>query len=139
MASPSHCEVCKNLSFTSIRRQTEGIRTLISQNENHNHRKPTKMITWIIALCNSVKLRNMLYRVTKNGWVMVERSDKMGPIGEGNGKPLQYSCIQNPMNCMKSQKRKEKKKKKHLTAEDEPPKLVGVSYTTGKEWRSSSR
>ena len=35
---------------------------------------------------------------------MVESSDKMWPTGEGNGKPLQYSCLENPMNSMKRQK-----------------------------------
>ena len=39
----------------------------------------------------------------KMGWVMVERSDRMWSTGEGNGKPLQYSCLENPMNRMKRQ------------------------------------
>ena len=40
-------------------------------------------------------------RATQDGWVMVENSDKMWSTGEGNGKPLQYSCLENPMNSMK--------------------------------------
>ena len=40
---------------------------------------------------------------TQDGWVMVERSDRMWATGEGNGKPLQYSCLENPMNSMKRQ------------------------------------
>ena len=40
---------------------------------------------------------------TQDGWVMVERSDRMWSTGEGNGKPLQYSCLENPMNSMKRQ------------------------------------
>ena len=40
---------------------------------------------------------------TQDGWVMVERSDRMRSTGEGNGKPLQYSCLENPMNSMKRQ------------------------------------
>ena len=40
---------------------------------------------------------------SQGGWVMVERSDRMGSPGEGNGKPLQYSCLENPMNSMKRQ------------------------------------
>ena len=40
---------------------------------------------------------------TQDGWVMVERSDRMWSTGEGNGKPLQYSCLENPMNRMKRQ------------------------------------
>ena len=42
-------------------------------------------------------------RSTQDGQVMVERSDRMWPTGEGNGKPLQYSCLENPMNSMKRQ------------------------------------
>ena len=41
---------------------------------------------------------------TQDGWVMVEKSDRMWSTGEGNGKPLQYSCLENPMNSMKRQK-----------------------------------
>ena len=40
---------------------------------------------------------------TQDGRVMVERSDRMWSAGEGNGKPLQYSCLENPMNSMKRQ------------------------------------
>ena len=46
----------------------------------------------------------MLYRATQDGWVMMESLDKMWSAGEGNGKPLQYSCLQNPMNSVKTQK-----------------------------------
>ena len=45
----------------------------------------------------------MLCRVTQDGWVMVEGSDKTGSTGEGNGKPFQYSYLENPMNSMKRQ------------------------------------
>ena len=55
----------------------------------------------------------------------------MWSTGEGNGKPLQYSCLENPMNSMKRQK--------GMTAEDEPPRLVGTQYAPGEEWRNSSR
>ena len=51
--------------------------------------------------------------------------------GEGNGKPLQYSCLENPMNSMKRQK--------DMTLKDEPPKSVDVQYTTEEEWRNCSR
>ena len=40
---------------------------------------------------------------TQDGPVMVERSDRMWSTGEGNGKPLQDSCLENPMNSMKRQ------------------------------------
>ena len=54
------------------------------------------------ALSNSMKLRHTR-GATQDGWVMVERSDRMCSPGEGNGKPLQYSCLENPMNSMKRQ------------------------------------
>ena len=61
---------------------------------------------------------------------MVESSDKMWSTGEGNGKPLQYSCLENPMNSMKKQK--------HRTLKDEFPRSVGAQYTTGDLWRNNS-
>ena len=54
------------------------------------------------ALSNSVKLSHAR-RATQDGWVMVERSDRMWSTGEGNGKPLPYSCLENSMNSMKKQ------------------------------------
>ena len=53
-------------------------------------------------MSNSLKLSHALGG-TQDGWVMVERSDRMQSTGEGNGKPLQYSCLENPMNSMKRQ------------------------------------
>ena len=67
---------------------------------------------------------------TQDGRVMVERSDRMWSTGEGNGKPLQYSCLENPMNCMKRQKDR--------TLKDELPRSVGAQYATGDEWRNNS-
>ena len=55
----------------------------------------------------------------------------MWSTGEGNGKPLQYSCLENPMNSMKKQK--------GMTLKDELPRLVGVHYATGDQWRKNSR
>ena len=65
---------------------------------------------------------------------MVERPDKTWSTGEGNGKPLQYSCLENPMNNMKRQKER--------TLKDESPRSEGVQHVTGEERRavtSSSR
>ena len=62
---------------------------------------------------------------------MVERSDRMWSTGEGNGKPLQYSCLENPMNSMKRQKDR--------TQIDELPRSVGAQYATGDQWRDNSR
>ena len=53
--------------------------------------------TRTMALSNSIKLSHAR-GATQDGWVMVERSDRMWSTGEGNGKPLQYSCLENPMN-----------------------------------------
>ena len=55
-------------------------------NENHNQRKITKMITWITALSNPMKLWAMPCRATQDGWVMMESSDKIWSTGERNGK-----------------------------------------------------
>ena len=63
--------------------------------------------------------------------VTVESSDKTWSSGEGNGKPLQYSCLENPMNSMKRQKDR--------TLKDEFPRLVGAQYATGEELRNNSR
>ena len=68
---------------------------------------------------------------TQDGQVMVERTDRMWSTGEGNGKPLQYSCLENPMNSMKRQKDR--------TLKDELPRSVGAQYATGDQWRTNSR
>ena len=68
---------------------------------------------------------------TQDGRVMVERSDKMWYTGEGNGKPLQYSFLENPMNSMKRQT--------VMTLKDELPTLAGDQYATGEERRNSYR
>ena len=70
-------------------------------------------------------------RATQDSRVMVERSDRMWSTGEGNGKPLQYSCLENPMNSMKRQKDR--------TLKDELPRLVGAQYAIGDRWRNNSR
>ena len=62
---------------------------------------------------------------------MVERSDRMWSTGEGNGKPLQYSCLENHMNNMKGQKDK--------TLKDELPRSVGAQYAIGDQWRNNSK
>ena len=62
---------------------------------------------------------------------MVESSDKMWSTEEGNGKPLQYSSLENPMNSMKRQKDRELK--------DELTRLVGAQYATRDQWRNNSR
>ena len=62
---------------------------------------------------------------------MLEHSDTMWSAGEGDGKPLEYSCLENPMNRMKRQKDR--------TLKDELPGLIGAQYATADQWRKNSR
>ena len=73
----------------------------------------------------------MQCRAIQDRWVTVKSPDKTWSTGEGNGKPLQYSCLENPMNSIKRQK--------DMTLKDELPRLVGTQYATGEEWRNNSR
>ena len=73
----------------------------------------------------------MLGRAPQDRRVMLESSDKTWSTGEGNGKPLQYSCLENPMNSMKRQKDR--------TLKDELPRTLGAQYATGDQWRNNSR
>ena len=62
---------------------------------------------------------------------MVKRSDRMWSTGERNGKPLQYSCLENPMNSMKRQN--------DGILKEELPRSVGAQHDTGYQWRNNSR
>ena len=62
---------------------------------------------------------------------MVEKSDRMWSTGKGNGKTLQYSCLENPMNSMRRQNDR--------ILKEELPRLVGAQYATGDQWRNNSR
>ena len=68
---------------------------------------------------------------TEDRQVMLESSDKMWSTGEGNGKPLQYSCLENLMNSMK--------RKKDRTLKDELPRSISAQYVTRDQWRNNSR
>ena len=68
---------------------------------------------------------------TQDGRVIVERFDRMWSTGEENGKPLQYSCLENPMNSMKKQNDR--------ILKEELPGSVGAQYATGDQWRNNSR
>ena len=78
-----------------------------------------------------MKLGAMSCRATQDRQVMAESSDKTWSTGEGNGKPLQYSCLENPMNNMNMQKDR--------TLKDEFPRSVGAQYAKGDQWRNNSR
>ena len=70
-------------------------------------------------------------RATQDGQVMAESSDRMWSTGEGNSKPLHFSCLENPMNSMKRQKDR--------TLKDELSRSVGAQYANGDQWRNNSR
>ena len=74
------------------------------------------------AFSNSMKSSHAC-GATQDGWVMVERSDRLWSTGEENGKPLQNSCLENPMNSVKRQNDR--------ILKEEPPRSVGAEYATG--------
>ena len=82
------------------------------------------------ALSNSMKLSHAC-GATQDGWVIVERSDRMWSTGEGSSKPLQYSCLENTMNSMKRQNDRILREKLLRS--------VGAQYATGDQWRDNSR
>ena len=86
--------------------------TLKPYSQKTNHARTT-------ALSNSVKPSHAC-GATQDGWIMVERSDRMLSTGEGNGKPLQYSCLENPMTSMKRQNDRIPK--------EELPRSLGAQY-----------
>ena len=73
----------------------------------------------------------MLCRANQDRCVMVDSSEKMSSTGEGNGKPLQHSCLQNPM--------KSRKRQKDMTLKEDLHRSVGTQFATGEEWRNNSR
>ena len=82
------------------------------------------------ALSNSMKPSHA-YGATQDGRVMVERSDRAWSTGEGNSKPLQYSCLENPMNSVKRQNDR--------ILKEELSRSLGAQYATGDQWRNNSR
>ena len=82
------------------------------------------------ALSNSMKPSHAC-GATQDGRIMVERSDRVWSTGEGNGKPLQYSCLENPINSMKRQNDR--------ILKEELPRSLGTQYATGDQWRNNFR
>ena len=78
------------------------------------------------ALSNSMKLSHALWGDPRRVG-MVERPDRAWSTGEGNGKPLQYCCLENPMNSMK--------RENDRILNDKLPRSVGTQYVTGDQWR----
>ena len=103
--------------------RTDTLKPYSQKTSQSNHTRAT-------ALSNSMKLRHA-HGATQDGRVMVERSDRMWSTGEGKGKPLQYSCLENPMNSRKRQNDKIPK--------EELPRSLGAQYATGDQWRINFR
>ena len=103
--------------------RTDTLKSYSQKSSQSNHTRTT-------ALSNSMKPSHDR-GATQDGQVMVDRSDKMWSTGEGNGKPLQYSCLENTMNSMK--------RKNDRILKEELPRSVGAQYATGDQWRNNSR
>ena len=105
----------KTVGVARRHQRADTLKPYSQKTSQSNHTRTT-------ALSNSMKL-SRARGASQDGRVMVERSDRMWSTGEGNGKPLQYSCLENPMNSMKRQKDR--------TLKDELPRSVGAQYATG--------
>ena len=103
--------------------RADTLKSYSQKSSQSNHTRTT-------ALSNSMKLSHAC-GATLDGRVMVERFDRMWSTGEGNGKPLQYSCLENPMN---SRKRQNDRILKEVL-----PRSAGAQYATGGQWRNNSR
>ena len=104
--------------------RADTLKSYSQKTSQSNHTRTT-------VLSNSMKLSHALCGTTQDGQVMVERSDRMWSTGEGNGKPLQYSCLENPMNSMIRQNDR--------ILKEELPRSVGAQYATGDQGRNNSR
>ena len=107
-------------------KKADTLKPYSQKSSQSNHTRTT-------ALSNSMKLSHAC-RATQDEWLIVERSDRLWSTGEGNGKPLQYSCLENPMNSMNSMKRQNDR-----ILKEELPRSVGAQYATGGQWRNDSR
>ena len=96
-------------------KRADALKSYSQKTSQSNHNRTT-------AMSNSMKLSHACW-ATQDGRVMVERSDRMWSTGEGNGKALQYSCLEKPMNSMKRQNNRILNK--------DLPRSVGVQYATG--------
>ena len=103
--------------------RADTLKPYLQKTSQSNHTRTT-------ALSNLMKLSHAR-GATQDGRVMVEKSDRMWSTGEGNGKPLQYSCLENPMNSMKRQNDR--------ILKEELPRSVGAPYAMGDQWRNNSK
>src|SRR5574337_1529483 len=114
---------CKTVGVARGHQRTDTLKPYSQKTSQSNRTRTT-------ALSNSMKLSHA-HGATQDGRVTVEKSDRMWPTGEGNGKPLQYSCLENPMNSIKRQNDR--------ILKEELPRSVGAPYAAGDHWRNNSR
>ena len=123
----SHVQGKRNPSkMVSVARRHQKADTLKSYSQKTSQSNHTRTT----ALYNSMKPSHAC-GATQDGGVMVERSDRMWSTGEGNGKPLQYSFLEDLMNSMKKQNDRIPK--------EELPRSLGAQYATRDQWRNNSR
>ena len=113
----------KTVGVAREHQRTDTLKAYSQKTSQSDHTRTT-------ALTNSMKLSHALWGHPRQAG-MVERSDTMWSPGEGNGKPLQCSCLENPMNSMKRQNDR--------ILKEELPRWVGAQYATGDQWRKNSR
>ena len=113
----------KMVGFARGHQRADTLKPYSEKTSQSNHTRTT-------ALSNSMKLSHARGD-TQDGWVMVGRSDRMWSTGEGKGKSLQYSCLENPMNSMKRQSDR--------ILKEELPRSVGAQHATGDQWRNNPR
>ena len=113
----------KTVGVARGHQRADTLKPYTQETSQSNHTRTT-------ALSNSMKLSHAS-GATQDGCVMVERSDRMWSTGEVIGKPLQCSCLENPMNSMKRQN--------DSILKEELPRSLGAQYATGDHWRNNSR
>ena len=113
----------KTVGVARGRQRADTLKPYSQKTSQSNHTRTT-------ALSNSMKLSHAR-GATQDGPVMVDRSDRMWSTREGNDKPLQYSCLENPLNSMKRQNDR--------ILKEELPRSAGAQYATGDQWRNNSR
>ena len=112
-------EASQVVGFARGHQRADTLKPYSQKTTQSNHTRTT-------ALSNSMKLSHA-FGATSNGRVMVEISDRMWSTGEGNGKPLQYSCLEIPMNSMK--------RRNDRILKEELPRSVGAQYASEDQWR----
>ena len=113
----------KKINVAREHQRADTLKPYAQKTSQSNHTRTT-------ALSNSMKPSHAC-RATQDRWVMVERSDRIWSTGERNGKPFQYSCLENPINSMKRQNDR--------ILKEELLRSVGAQYATGDQWRNNSR